>query len=78
LSRLAIGATSSTQRHRRLISVDEGMTSSVASQLPAGVKREHRGWFDMGGVPFHDIEQHVVFLRIALEEWPVLAATPII
>ncbi len=52
------------------------MTSSVASQLPAGVKREHRGWFDMGGVPFHDIAQHVVFLRIALEEWPVLAATP--
>ena len=41
------------------------MTSSVASQLPAGVKREHRGWFDMGGVPFHDIAQHVVFLRIA-------------
>jgi hypothetical protein len=38
LSRLAIGATSST-RHSRLISVDEGMTSSVASQLPAGVKR---------------------------------------
>jgi hypothetical protein len=31
-------ATSSTQRHSRLISVDEGMTSSVASQLPAGVK----------------------------------------
>jgi hypothetical protein len=59
-----------------LISVAEGMTSSVASQLPAGVKREHHGWFDMGGVPFHDIAQHVVFLRVALEEWPVLAATP--